>query len=249
MTTQAISNYSATHAALTSARETAQGILARKEETRSSNPASTHTVVHHHHYDSWGSWGYSPFWGFYNPRPVVIVDACPIQPSSSRRRDKEDYTWVMIPAAIVGLATSYFMGQNYADYKMAAEKIDQVFENRYSFSTELAQNPELLAKVNEVAARELGILDAKKQEAEIALATKVAMLGASTVAFAGALVTAPALIGLGVAAAAVSGAVMLFQAGSHSSSAEELKAKQLQQTAREAASLLAQIEQPVTAEA
>lgn len=247
MNTQTISTYSATHAAINSARETAQEILNKNQETPSSNHSSSHTVIYYH----FDTWGYAPFWGLFNRPQVVVVDAsCPKSSSStSRKSENEDYAWVLIPAAIVGFAASYFMGKNYADYKSASEKIDQVCENRYSFTTELAQNPEILAKVNEAASRELGILETRRQEAESALAAKAALVGASTMAIAGTLITAPALIGFGVAAATASGAAMLFQAGSRSASSEEVKAKQLQQVAREAESLLAQIEQPVTAEA
>ena len=93
-------SYPAASSALRDASETARQILGSPGKTSSSS------AVHHHYHDHWGHWGWGPSWGWY-PAPYYTA-------RDSSSSGDNDYTWVAIPAAAVGLGVAYFLGQNYS---------------------------------------------------------------------------------------------------------------------------------------
>ncbi len=112
-----------THAALADASHFADQI---ERPAAPGGWASQPTIRHEHHH--WGS----PGW--YYPQPVYCGPSSP-QP------EKKDYSWVAIPAAIVGLGTMYFIGQNHAEWSQASAKIGKLRQNGRVVNAELASAP------------------------------------------------------------------------------------------------------------
>jgi hypothetical protein len=224
----AVQSYPASTAALRDAKETAERVIGSREIISSDGHSST--VVHHHHH---GSWGWGPHWGWYPPAPTYHYH------NGGSGRSDNDYAWVAIPAAGVGLTAAYFLGSDYSQWQRSSKGIERLRERQIETAIELNTKPALWNKMTQVFQKQLNLLNHQKDDAETGLMMKTAMAASAAFAIAGALASSGGLVALGFGGAVVSGGAMLFKAGFDSADdTDKTRARDLQDAVSSAESAL-----------
>lgn len=196
---------------LNEAKETARQVLG-SASTSYANPNQTN-IHHHHHHDYWGGWG--PRWGWYQPTPCYYPS--PAADTQSTRKERTDYSWLALPALIIGLGTAYFLGKDYSEYKNATRKIEKLLADRRQIPAETGIGNLLWKQVDDIALIQLDLLHHQKADALNGLRSKTALAASTAITLAGAIINSGALIAAGVIGGAAAGAFMLFKSGMASS--------------------------------
>lgn len=167
-------------------------------------PQTSSSPVRRHEHYHWGS----PGWGFF-PQPVYYGGSV-----SRSNKEKKDYTWVAIPAAVIAAVTMYCIGQNVAEWSQAKAGMAKLQLFHRVVQSELSQaHPALKSTVKSVFEKQMGILDRVRSDAATGLFLKAILVTAVIVAGIGGIVALPPLLVFGSLNAFAIASAMLYRAG------------------------------------